>query len=113
MFWANEDTETKFTLVLVSFLFFKKYIFLHVYLLVYDKNYALHISRDTRVALDNILRTPFLVPTIVKVLPPLTTGNRLFAECFYVCRVHCLGHSANKHFAECCEKNTRQNNFTR
>ena len=70
MFWANEDTETKFTLVLVSFLFFKKYIFLHVYLLVYDKNYALHISRDTRVALDNILRTPFLVPTIVKVLPP-------------------------------------------
>ena len=34
MFWANEDTETKFTLVLVSFLFFKKYMFLHVYLLV-------------------------------------------------------------------------------
>ena len=27
------------------------------------------------------------------------TGNVKFAECFYVCRVYSLGHSANKFFA--------------
>ena len=37
-----------------------------------------------------------------------TTGNVKFAECFYVCRVYSLGHSANKLFAECCAKNTQQ-----
>ena len=31
----------------------------------------------------------------------LTTGILKFAECFYVCRVYSLGHSANKFFAEC------------
>ena len=39
---------------------------------------------------------------------PVTTGILKFAECFYVCRVYFLGHSANKFFAECCDKNTRQ-----
>ena len=39
-----------------------------------------------------------------------TTENVKFAECFYVCRVYSLGHSANKFFAECCAKNTRQKN---
>ena len=34
-----------------------------------------------------------------------TTGNLKFAECFYVCRVHFLGHLANKFFVECCSKN--------
>ena len=38
----------------------------------------------------------------------VTVGNRHFAECFYVCRVHSLRHSANKLFAKCCKKNTRQ-----
>jgi len=42
-----------------------------------------------------------------------TTGNRLFVECFYICRVHFLVHSANKLFAKYYEKNTRQNNCTR
>ena len=37
-----------------------------------------------------------------------TTGILKFAECFYVSRVYSLGHSANKLFAECCAKNTRQ-----
>ena len=37
-----------------------------------------------------------------------TTGILKFAECFYVCRVYSLGHSANKIFAECCAKNIRQ-----
>ena len=36
-----------------------------------------------------------------------TTGILKFTECFYVCRVYFLGHSANKLFAECCTKNTR------
>ena len=30
-----------------------------------------------------------------------------------LCRVHCFGHSANKVFAECPTKNTRQNKYTR
>ena len=38
----------------------------------------------------------------------ITTENVKFAECFYICRVYSLGHSANKFFAECCAKNTRQ-----
>ena len=40
-------------------------------------------------------------------------GNVKFAECFCVCRVYSLGHSANKLFAECCHKNTRQKKNTR
>ena len=39
---------------------------------------------------------------------PTTTANVKFAKCFCVCRVYSLGHSANKFFAECCHKNTRQ-----
>ena len=38
-----------------------------------------------------------------------TTGNLKFAECFYVCRVHLLGRSANKFFAEFYHKNTAKN----
>ena len=30
-----------------------------------------------------------------------------------LCRVHCFGHSANKVFAECPTKNTRQNKYIR
>ena len=37
-----------------------------------------------------------------------TTGNIEFDECFYICRVYFLGHSANKFFDECFTKNTRQ-----
>ena len=40
--------------------------------------------------------------------PSNTTGILKFAECFYVCRVYFLRHSANKFFAEWCAKNTRQ-----
>ena len=47
---------------------------------------------------------------LVKII--MVGEDELIAECFYVCRVHSLGHSANKLFAECCEKNTRQNNCT-
>jgi hypothetical protein len=32
---------------------------------------------------------------------PSTTRNQLFAECLGVCRVHSLGDSAKKKFAEC------------
>ena len=37
-----------------------------------------------------------------------TTGNLKFVECFYVCQVYSLRHSANKFFTECYPKNTRQ-----
>ena len=42
-----------------------------------------------------------------------TTRNLKFAEYFYVCRVHSIGHSVNKFFAECYPKNTRQKKNTR
>ena len=42
-----------------------------------------------------------------------TTGNNIFAKCINVCQVYFIGHSANKLFAECCKKHTRQNNDTR
>ena len=36
-----------------------------------------------------------------------------FTECQNICRVHSIGHSAKKLFAECCRNHTRQNNGTR
>jgi hypothetical protein len=49
------------------------------------------------------------VSTIVwKLKIPFTIGNRLFAECLEVCRVHSIGHSTNSHFAECRKQNTRR-----
>ena len=43
----------------------------------------------------------------------ITTGNSMFAECSTFCRVYFFVHSANKVFAECHTKNTRQNKYTR
>ena len=40
----------------------------------------------------------------------LTTGNRDFAECKFLCRVSKIGHSAKIFFAECIHRSTRQRN---